>query len=216
MYLYYITDRSQFPGTEADRCAALLSKIGEAARAGVDFIQLREKDLATRDLEGLASAAQAQIRAVHQNEADAHEPSSLPRTRLLINSRTDVVLAVGADGVHLRSDDVSANDVRQLIGISAPKRDRFLIARSCHAAREVHAAGTDFVVFAPVFEKADTCATGLAALREACRAPLPVIALGGVSLDNALSCIDAGAAGVAGIRLFQNNDISAVIRRLRG
>src|ERR1039458_9381674 len=87
--LYYITDRSQFRCDECARRRDLLGKIAEAARAGVDYIQLREKDLRTRELEMLAREVVAIVR----------ENSSL--TRLLINSRTDVALAAGADGVHL-------------------------------------------------------------------------------------------------------------------
>src|SRR5947199_4268047 len=105
LLLCYITDRSQFSGDESARRRDLLQKIAEAARCGVDFIQLREKDLTTRELELLACEA---IRAVRENS-----PST---TGLLINSRTDVALAVGADGVHLRSNDISPSDVRNIFG----------------------------------------------------------------------------------------------------
>src|SRR5213595_110766 len=94
--LYYITDRMQFPGDESSRRKQLLAKIAEAARCGVDFIQLREKDLSTRELELLAREA---ICVVREN--------SQSNTQLLINSRTDIALAVGLNGVHLRSDDIS-------------------------------------------------------------------------------------------------------------
>ena len=99
--LYYITDRSQFPGDELARRRALLDKIAEATRAGVDYIQLREKDLSTEELETLACEA---ARVISQSSALRTE-NRKPRTRLLINSRTDIALAVGADGVHLRSND---------------------------------------------------------------------------------------------------------------
>jgi thiamine-phosphate pyrophosphorylase len=98
--LYYITDRTQFPGTEGQRRQKLLDKIHEAAACGVDFIQLREKDLSSRELETVARQALETVRT--QNSP----------TRLLINSRTDIALAVGADGVHLRSDDVSVAHAR--------------------------------------------------------------------------------------------------------
>src|SRR5215831_6870656 len=94
--LYYITDRTAFAADEPTRRRRLLEKIAEAARAGVDYIQLREKDLTTRDLESLAREAIAVVRE-----------SRKPTAALLINSRSDVALAVGAEGVHLRSDDVS-------------------------------------------------------------------------------------------------------------
>jgi thiamine-phosphate pyrophosphorylase len=207
--LYYITDRSQFRGDEKARRHALLAKVAEAARAGVDYIQLREKDLSTRELETLAREV---VELVGENS---------PSTRLLINSRTDVALSSGADGVHLRADDVSPREVRQVLEVSAHRpltADHFLVAASCHSAADVVQAESeapDFAVFAPVFEKNDTQATGLAALREACQAKIPVLALGGVNLENAASCLNAGAAGIAAIRLFQENKIEDVARALR-
>src|SRR5208283_2413423 len=100
--LYYITDRSQFRGDENARRRALLAKVGEAARAGVDYIQLREKDLGARELEMLARDALSAVR----NSTPLRTENRELRTRLLINSRTDVALAAGADGVHLRSGDI--------------------------------------------------------------------------------------------------------------
>ena len=90
---------------------------------------------------------------------------------------------------------------------------------SCHTPPEVAQAaaeGADFTVFGPVFEKKSAQPTGLDALREACREKIPVLALGGVTLENAESCIRSGAAGIAGIRLFQENKISEVVGKLRG
>jgi thiamine-phosphate pyrophosphorylase len=217
--VYYITDRTQFHGTEGERRKALLNKVAEAARAGVDYIQLREKDLSGRELESLAKEARNRIREERRPADDAREPT----TRLLINSRTDVALAAGADGVHLRSDDISPRDLRRMLELAAcsPDRDRFLIAASGHTAADVTRAegnGADFAVFAPVFEKHDhpnTPPAGLGALRRACQAKIPVLALGGVTLANAASCREAGAAGIAGIRLFQENKIEDVVRALR-
>ena len=209
--LYYITDRSQFPGDERARRRALLAKIAEAARAGVDYLQLRERDLSTRELETLA-----------REVADLVRENS-PSTRLLINSRTDVALAAGADGVHLRADDVEPHEVRQVLDASARPPlviGQFLVAISCHSNEDVIRAeseAADFAVFAPVFGKRGTAGTppaGLAALREACRAEISVLALGGVNLENAASCLNAGAAGIAAIRLFQENKIEDVVRAL--
>src|SRR5262245_48334885 len=98
LLLYYITDRAQFPGDEPGRTKQLLDKITEAARSGVDYIQLREKDLSSRHLEQLARAATQRVCA------------SGSKSRLLINSRSDVALAVGARGVHLQSRDISPED----------------------------------------------------------------------------------------------------------
>lgn len=210
--LYYITDRTQFGGNERALCRALLAKVAEATRAGVDYIQLREKDLSTRQLETLAREA---VRVVRDNSLT---------TRLLINSRTDVALATGADGVHLRSDDLSSREVREVLRLSAHPplaADNFLVASSCHSAADVFRAESekaDFAVFAPVFGKKGTAGippAGLAALQEACQAKIRVLALGGVTLANAESCLRAGAAGVAGIRLFQENKIEDVVHALR-
>jgi len=209
MLLYYITDRAQFPGSDAERRARLLDKIAEGARAGVDFIQLREKDLSARELETLARQAMSRLAGTSNQQ---------PATRLLINSRIDVAIATGAAGVHLTSTDIGAADARAICtkaGFANP-----VIAVSCHTAEEVRRAaadGADFAVFAPVFEKQGRAGVGLEKLRGACRAAasMPVFALGGVTLENARSCLDAGAAGVAAIRLFQDNDIARVVTVLR-
>ncbi|MGB9203750.1 MAG: thiamine phosphate synthase [Terriglobales bacterium] len=217
--LYYITDRSQFRGDESARRRALLAKVAEAARAGIDYVQLREKDLNARELEQLARQS---VRTVQELRTENREP----RTRLLINSRSDIAIAAGADGVHLRSDDIAAREARSLWTQALARRSQPavrspLFAASCHTAAEVFRAASeaaDFAVFAPVFGKRNvpgTEAAGLAALSEACRAKIPVLALGGVNLENAASCLSAGAAGVAGIRLFQENRIEDVVRTLR-
>jgi thiamine-phosphate pyrophosphorylase len=223
---YYITDRTQFPGDESARRRALLAKIAEAARSGVDYIQLREKDLSTLDLEQLAGEA---VGIVRERSALRTENREL-RTRVLINSRTDIAIAAGADGVHLRSEDVSPKDVRRiwsLCGAGALAREKPVIAVSCHTPAEVirsESEGADFAVFAPVFEKrslerngqhATVRPAGLAALRQACRSNIPVLALGGVTLSNAASCFEAGVAGIAAIRLFQENKIEDLVRALR-
>jgi thiamine-phosphate pyrophosphorylase len=219
--LYFITDRTQFPGDESARRRALLAKIAHAAGAGVDYIQLREKDLSSRELEALAREAVAVVRESSSLRTENREL----RTRLLINSRTDIAIAAGADGVHLRAEDISPEDVRRIVGKAANHdpltTNHFYVAVSCHSRGDVdraHALGADFAVFAPVFEKRDRPGTqpaGLAALREACRSKIPVFALGGVTLANTASCLEAGAAGIAAIRLFQENKIEDVVRALR-
>jgi thiamine-phosphate pyrophosphorylase len=197
--LYYITDRKQFAGDETAQRRALLGKIGEAVRCGVDFIQLREKDISVRELEGLAREA---VRVVR-------EAGSL--TRLLINSRTDVAIASGADGVHLRSDDVSVTEVRAVL-------PHAVIGVSCHNLRDVQRAASGqatFAAFAPVFEKKGVHSAGLDVLTEACHERISVLALGGVTVENAVSCLGAGASGIAGIRLFQDHDICETVSQLR-
>jgi len=214
--LYYITDRSQFSGDESARRAALLAKIAEAGSAGVDYIQIREKDLFAREL---ASLAQDAVRVL-RNSTGQLRPGS-PATRLLINSRSDIALTVGAEGVHLRSDDISPKDVRDLVARSGMPLSAFVIGSSCHSPEDVRSAesaGADFAVFAPVFEKNNAPhipPSGLQKLADACRARIPVLALGGVTLDSAAACIEAGAAGIAAIRLFQDHPVADVVRALR-
>jgi thiamine-phosphate pyrophosphorylase len=230
--LYYITDRRAFPGDETARRRRLLEKIAEAARCGVDYVQLREKDLPARELEELAREAVNVVRNPSQR-----------KTALLINSRTDVALAAQANGVHLRADDILPSEVRKIwsCGAGTPfdklrahpelaegagsareiSPQEPVIGVSCHSVGEVSQAArnkADFAVFGPVFEKKDAPSNrgaGLATLAEACRNKIPVLALGGITLDNARACLDAGAAGIAAIRLFQESDISEVIVKLR-
>jgi thiamine-phosphate pyrophosphorylase len=218
---YYITDRTQFAGTEAERRAQLLKTISRACAAGVDYVQLREKNLSTRELERLAAEA---LRVIRGEGA----------ARLLINHRTDVALAVGADGVHLTGDDISASEARALA--AKVRSEHFIVATSCHSALEVRMAdshGADFAVLAPVFEKPgmNVSGIGLTELRAAAqkdrtpdmrveagdtRRRFGVFALGGVNLERASLCADAGAAGIAGIRLYQQcEDLSGLIRKIR-
>jgi thiamine-phosphate pyrophosphorylase len=221
LLLYYITDRTAFGPDEPTRHRLLLDKIAEAARAGVDYIQLRERDLPTRELESLAREAVAVLNELRTANREL-------RTALLLNSRTDIALAVGADGVHLRSEDITPGEVRNLwekCGAGAPAREGSprapLIGVSCHFPEEVARVAKErasFAVFGPVFEKKDAPkiqAAGLARLREACNAKIPVLPLGGVTLENAKECLEAGAAGIAAIRLFQENDVSEVVDQIR-
>ncbi len=226
--LYYITDRAAFPGDECSRRVRLLDKIAEAASHGVDYIQLREKNLRTRELESLAREAMLVIRKLRTDNGKS-------ATALLINFRSDVAMAIAADGVHLPADDVSPVEVRaawsRRAGSStrshqAPARENsprdLVVSVSCHSPEEVARAATNHAsvaIFAPIFEKKDmpgASAAGLDALHDASRAKIRVLALGGITLQNAESCLHAGAAGIAAIRLFQENDISMIVRQLRG
>lgn len=203
MLSYYVTDRRQFAGTEAERRARLLQTIRKACAAGVDYIQLREPDLAIRELEKLAAEA---LRVIRGEGA----------ARLLIHHRTDVALAVEADGVHLTNSDIAASEARALAAKVCTRR--ILIAVSCHSTQEVRLAeshGADFAVLAPIFA---TERIALEELREAAqkdRSPdlrveagdtrrrFAVFAKGGINLERATLCAAAGAAGIAGTRLFQ-------------
>jgi thiamine-phosphate pyrophosphorylase len=215
LLLYYITDRRQFAGGPGRQRSALLARIGEAAGLGLELIQLREKDLGSRELEQLAREA---------IEAVRHNAQSAGSTRLLVNSRIDVAIAADCDGVHLPATDLEIPTARQIF--TAAGRGG-LVGISCHSGDEVSravAVSADFVVLGPVFEKLldpKRPLLGLAGLAEGCRAAaahdshVPVLALGGVSVAKACSCRQAGAQGIAGIRLFQHNDLAETVRQLR-
>lgn len=216
MLLYYITDRSAFPGTEGEQREMVIRRIAEAARAGVDYIQLREKDLSARELQRLANQA---VWAVRENSK---------RTKLLINGRTDIALACGADGVHLPADDLPASEVRAVWMKCSDRHP--VIGVSTHSAADVRLAfsyGANFAVLAPIFEKPKTAVKGLGleVLREVCSGmtaanrtddeDFALLALGGVNLDNAGACLAAGVSGIAGIRLFQRGSVENTVERLR-
>jgi thiamine-phosphate pyrophosphorylase len=217
LLLYYITDRSQFPGDESVRRRRLLEKMAEAVHCGVDYIQLRERDLSPRELEILALEAMSVIDNLRTG-------NSKLKTGFLINSRTDIAIACGADGVHLRSNDISPSEVREIWAKSGTRTfrgqapARATVGVSCHTPAEVASAAAqnaDFVVFGPTFEKANSRPAGLEALREVCQQKIPVLALGGISVENAEICMLAGAAGIAAIRLFQENEVEKVVAALR-
>jgi thiamine-phosphate pyrophosphorylase len=157
-----------------------------AARGGVEMIQIRAKDLPGRALADLVRGAVAHAR----------------QSKILVNTRTDIALACGAHGVHLPAGSMAPETIRRI----APAE--FLIGVSCHTIDELRAAereGADFAVYGPVFPSVTKALTpiGIEAFRKAAASVgLPVYALGGVTADNTPQCIEAGAAGIAGISLF--------------
>ena len=181
-------------------------KLVEAAvSAEIDLIQLREKNLSTRVLFDLTTRAAAIARD--------------SQSRVLVNDRADVAQAADAAGVHLTSRSIEASVIRKIFG------DEFVIGVSTHSIEEVQVArawGADFVVFGPVFETALKLEygppLGVEKLREvtAKAESFPVLALGGVSLDNVGDCFRAGASGVAAIRMFENiDDLGGVVQKIR-
>jgi thiamine-phosphate pyrophosphorylase len=170
-----------------------------AVEAEVPLFQIREKSLQARELYELTSRAAEITRG--------------SKTRLLVNDRADIARAAGADGVHLTSQSLPAGVVRNMFG------SEFLIGVSTHSLDEARAArdgGADFVVFGPVFEKLGFNAPqGLDKLREITSelGDFSVLAIGGISLENAAACLDAGASGIAAIRLLNDARMLEIVCR---
>ena len=203
-------------GDDSHSIEALRDFIEKIAAAGVDWIQIREKDLEAQQLRGLASAAVEMARAT--------------RTRIIVNDRLDVALAARAAGVHLGENSLpvaavaswkrAASQSDAHASISAD----FLIGASCHSlesAIQAEGEGADYIFFGPVFATPSKAVfgapQGLTRLKQVCHAVrVPVLAIGGVTLENAAACLDAGAAGIAAIRLFQEaRDPAALVARYR-
>jgi thiamine-phosphate diphosphorylase len=173
-----------------DRSAAkgdLLQGVAAAVAGGVDWLQVRERGLDGAELLAFAEAAAGAAR-----DAAARAGHAL---QVIVNRRSDVALAIGAEGVHLGFDAVGTEVARQLLGPDA------LLGVSCHAPEEVHAAaGASYAHLAPIFpplsKAASRPALGLGALRAAA-GTRPVLAQGGVEASNAGACLEAGAAGIA-------------------
>ncbi len=203
MQRYAITDRSLLAPHPQGTEAALCRQVQQWVHAGFEWVQLREKDLPEEALAPLVSRLLCVTRA----------PGS--RTRLLVNLGgrlgAEHVLTWGVDGVHL-AGSASLEATRQATDLFR------CVSVSCHTLIEVRAArdgGATLALWAPVFGKfiygeEVLSGTGLLRLCEACREamPMPVFALGGVSPANAAACMDAGAAGIAGIRLFHSGDVA--------
>ena len=168
----------------------ILRLVRAAVEAGVSLFQIREKSLPTRVLYELTTRAAEITRG--------------SKTRLLVNDRADIARAAGADGVHLTAHSLPADVVRSTFG------PEFLIGVSTHSleeAREARDGGADFIVFGPVFEKGGfSTPQGMDKLRQVTSelGDFPVLAIGGISLDNAGACFDAGASGIAAIRLLND------------
>jgi len=200
MLRYAITDRLRLGEDESSRQAEVLRQAKRWAETGVDFVQLREKDLEAGALTTLARQLLAVLRA------------SNPAPKLLINSRADVALAVGADGVHMTSAPGSLTPAQVRALYAAANLPAPIVSLSCHTLAEVARAkdaAANLILFGPVFEKsvANTKlseGTGLELLRAAVSAatPIPVLALGGVTPENTSDCVATGTAGVAAIRQF--------------
>lgn len=217
--LCYVTDRRSLPlATSADAISLLLRKIETVAAAGMDWVQIREKDLCGRDCAALTSNALSRV---------AGKPASTVAARVLVNDRLDVALSTSAGGAHLGEESLPVHEARRLVSAHGAGRrllKSFLLGVSCHsleAACLAERSGADYIFFGPIFDTPSKAAygapQGLQGLEEITSAiAIPVIAIGGITVVNAESCFSAGAAGIAAIRLFQDAaDPAAVIDTLR-
>jgi thiamine-phosphate pyrophosphorylase len=198
LHLCYITDRHGLGATP------LALHVQAAVEAGVDLVQLREKDLPCRELFGLAKSAVA----VTQRS----------QTRIVINDRLDVAMAAGAHGVHLGGESAPPEAVRR------PVDKDFLVGVSCHSLDEslkAEAGGADYILLGPIFDTPSKRRygppLGLSKLSEVTkRIRIPVLALGGITVERVKLCIEACATGIAAIRLFQEcPSLTDRVRELR-
>lgn len=215
--LCYVTDRKSLSSQGAgDSRTELLHCITAAARAGVDWIQIREKDLTGKEISLLVRDVM-----VLAKQSDGDRPP-----RILVNDRLDVALAEQAGGVHLGENSLPAANVSQWLG-SLPSHSAlqdFLLGVSCHSlttAMNAERGGAGYIFFGPVFSTPSKAVfgepQGLSRLEEVCASvTIPVLAIGGITIENASSCVKAGVAGIAAIRPFQDaTDLPALIQRLR-
>jgi thiamine-phosphate pyrophosphorylase len=192
--LYLITQGATAETTtpQCPEFLAILQQTAAAVDAGVQLIQIREKQLAARILFELTAAVVSIARG--------------SGTRVLVNDRADIAAGAGADGVHLATSSLTPDVIRKAFGA------RFLIGVSTHSlieARNARSQLADFAVFGPVFASPSKAKygspVGLPRLAEAARelAGFPMFALGGISVENMNECLLAGASGIAGISLFE-------------
>jgi thiamine-phosphate pyrophosphorylase len=185
----------------AEPFADWLRRLAEAGIAGIGALQIREKHLDDRAVLELAREARAALP---------------PSAAVLVNGRLDIALAADAGGAHLPAGGVPVDALRRRFGPGV------LLGRSTHHVEEVEAAlreGADYVTFGPVYPTPSKARygppRGLDELARAAKIPIPVYALGGVTLSRFGEVAEAGAAGVAGIRLFQEPGLSEVARLAR-
>jgi thiamine-phosphate pyrophosphorylase len=208
----YVTDRKTIKSDDPD--ANALARIRAAIAAGVDWVEIREKDLPGKKLLGL-------VRQVVSASLLARRGAAEDRVRILVNDRLDVALAAAAAGVHLGRTSAPAQEVVRWCRHGNAPPD-FLVGVSCHnshEAVEAATAGASYVFFGPVFDTPSKrrfgAPQGVERLKEVCQmVHIPVVAIGGVDEENAAECIRAGAAGVAAIRLFQRETEQAALGKI--
>jgi len=215
--LCYVTDRKSLAVEGSDQGAALLELVRSAAVAGIDWIQIREKDLSGKELSSLTRDAVAQTKQIDERERVS---------RIIVNERLDVAWSEGAGGVHLGEHSLPVHDVSKWLAArpNVAGHDKFLVGVSCHSVQAAVAAardGADYIFFGPVFATPSKtpfgAPQGRERLAEVCSSvEIPVLAIGGITIDNASDCFAVGAGGIAAIRLFQDaENLASVVTTLR-
>ena len=210
--LCYVTDGKSLASVSGD------DRIPAASTAGVDWIQIRKKDLTAKELSSLTRKALAETGRTNQRDGIT--------TRILVNDRLDIAFSERAGGVHLGERSLLVREVREWLDAQADRavRENFLVGASCHSLESAVSAaqsGADYIFFGPVFatpsKEAFGAPQGLPLLAKICRSvTIPVLAIGGVTEQNAPTCFAAGAAGLAAIRLFHETaDLQFLVKRLR-
>jgi len=217
--LCYVTDRHALRiANPADSLAALTQKIEEVVAAGIDWVQIREKDLPARELASLTRQALAIARKYSAKRSSV--------IRVLVNDRLDVAIAERAGGIHLGETSLPVAQAKRLIASAVQTQSvdgTFLVGVSTHSIEAAQAAerdGADYIFFGPIFATPSKepfgPPQGLERLVQLCRGlKVPVLAIGGIALDNIESCVAAGVAGMAAIRLFQDAPPIGPMQRLR-
>lgn len=175
----------------------------------MDWIQIREKDLSGRKLANLVEQAISLAGS---------------GTAVLVNDRVDVALATGSAGAHLGERSLPLSEAKRFVDQRLAGK-KFLVGVSVHSlegAIQAEQEGADYLIFGPVFATPSKAGfgepQGLQRLRDVCRrVTIPVLAIGGITLENAGDCMAAGATGIAAIRLFQDtDDLNHLVEELRG
>lgn len=202
--LCYVTDRRSLPADTVadDPFAPILQRIDAYAAAGIDWIQIREKDLDEKQCASLADQA--------TRSAASHYRKRKSLTAIVVNHHISVAIKAQALGVHLTENSITVADAIETA--AANKRKDLWVGKSCHSLEVAQAAereGGYYLFFGPVFPTPSKAPfgppQGLDRLAEVCRSvSIPVLAIGGVTLENIPDCLTAGASGIAAIRLFQD------------
>jgi thiamine-phosphate pyrophosphorylase len=208
MLLYAITQRSAFPGNSKKQTSALIKQVRELAAGGVHYLQIREKDLSPSALHALATSIVAALR-------ESQSPM-----KILLNGPYEIAFRTGCDGIHLPAS-TPLTAARTALELYRQAGRTCILSAACHTPAQIIELRKkiDLLLFSPIFEKVTPTRTipgvGLSALSQAIRIAqqTPVIALGGVTAQNAHLCETVGAKGIAAIRLFLSDEWRSIANR---